>query len=256
MSNRKAYVAAAGLCCAAVLKTVSAVEAENTQLGGFEIEIGGKNEEFVAQPQDSGEKPQDNFSVPPPEDSETSIDSASEEKKEPSSFPQTSDTGENSDEQNLESSNRQVPESWRTETVGESYESREENQKNDKKMYDESKVQQTQRNSSTPKLTERLESEKEQEEYIQEEEKFLRQIQVQKGEMSVQLSFRSSQDWYLYSFQVNGKEIYYHWENSWCTGEDIPWQEGENQVDAVVRTGDGRFHDMEPWIILRQKRVE
>lgn len=83
-------------------------------------------------------------------------------------------------------------------------------------------------------------------------EKFLRQIQVRNGEMFVQISFESSQDWYLYSFQVNGREIYYHWEDSWCTGEEIPWQGGENRIDATVRTGDGKIYDMEPWIVLRQ----
>ena len=82
--------------------------------------------------------------------------------------------------------------------------------------------------------------------------KFLRQLKIKDGQMAPQISLEGQGDWYVYSFQVNQREVYFHWEGSWCTGEKVQWKRGRNEIRVLARTKTGDFLYMEPWIVLRQ----
>lgn len=82
--------------------------------------------------------------------------------------------------------------------------------------------------------------------------KFLRQLKIKDGQMAPQISLESQRDWYVYSFQVNQREVYFHWEGRWCTGEGVQWRRGRNEIRVLARTKTGDFLYMEPWIVSRQ----
>lgn len=78
---------------------------------------------------------------------------------------------------------------------------------------------------------------------------FKKQLLTRQGEKIPRICAEADQDWYLYSFQVNQREVYCQWEGRWCVAAGVQWKEGENWVEAAVRTGDGRIHYMEPWLV-------
>lgn len=84
----------------------------------------------------------------------------------------------------------------------------------------------------------------------EEKVKFGRQLRIREGELSPQITVVDRDDWYVYTFQVNQREVYYSWEGDWCTGQKIDWREGENVVDVLVRTGEGDFFFLDSWTVL------
>ena len=228
-------------------------EAGSTQLGGFEIEVGPK-EEFSPDSQEPVEEQSPGHEERPVgEKEESSGQDFGQGQPSASSKPEASGQEEKKDDL-PDQSYVQTPEVPGGEESTDSSRGDGKQSESHENLPKRSIAQNAPTASPTPTVPEKPkeDSRRQKKRTVLKKEKFLRQIQVRNGEMFVQISFESSQDWYLYSFQVNGREIYYHWEDSWCTGEEIPWQGGENRIDATVRTGDGKIYDMEPWIVLRQ----
>ena len=242
-----------GMCFISIVvlesATANMTEAGSTQLGGFEIEIGPKEEISSDFQEPVEEQPPGHEERPVGEQEENS----GQEQPSASSKPEAS--SQKTEKEDLtDQIYTKAPEAPEGEESADSSRGDGKQSESHENLPKRSIAQNAPTASPTPTVPEKPkeDSRRQKKRTVLKKEKFLRQIQVRNGEMFVQISFESSQDWYLYSFQVNGREIYYHWEDSWCTGEEIPWQGGENRIDATVRTGDGKIYDMEPWIVLRQ----
>ena len=269
MKKRRNRRSGKGLLLGTVLLAAAvSVKVSGMQLGGFEIQVGGKEEELdtgsEAREQEEKEpspvqEPSQEFSDVEPAETQPPAQSREPERDSAAEPPAVSQTEE-----------VQIGDSWQVSPENaqddmqaketESFFADEEEAANSRTK--EAQITESPRPTASPAPTAvpsvpdgRREKKAERKSGGKDvsEEVFRRQIQVRKGERMVQLSFRSTQDWYMYSFQINGQEVFYHWEGSWATAGEISWQEGANSIEAAVRTGDGKLYLMDPWMVFFRK---
>lgn len=248
-NKKKNWVVCVCMMTLGPLAWSASVGAESTTLGGFEIQVGGEGESDVAE-----ETPPEPITEPPKADEKPISEPTENFLPEVTQEPQQISQGTEESAAKVQKEEGTEAPAAQTEGGIEAAKNRETEQGSGTEMEEPVRESTGPQPSPTPTLDpgaekSRREVSETERGKVRQKEGFQRQVQVRGGERLIQISFCSSQDWYLYSFQVNGREIFYHWEGMWCTGEGGIWKEGENQIEAVVCTGDGKVHEMTPWIL-------